>query len=67
MTTSEKDLSGGKLILLSLQQDSQFKAEDNIIVGNVALYGATSGKALYQWCCWRTICCVRNSGATCRR
>ena len=39
-----KGLSGGKLILCP-PTGIKFKAEDNIIVGNVALYGATSGKA----------------------
>ena len=39
-----KGLSGGKLVVYP-PKDSTFKAEDNIIIGNVALYGATSGKA----------------------
>ena len=39
-----KGLSGGKLIVYP-PKGSRFKAEENIIVGNVALYGATSGKA----------------------
>ena len=42
-----KGLSGGKLIA-SLHKDSKLKSDENIIVGNVALYGATSGKAFIQ-------------------
>ena len=41
----------------------QFKAEDNIIIGNVALYGATSGKAFINGIAGGRFC-VRNSGAT---
>lgn len=41
----------------------KFKAEDNIIVGNVALYGATSGKAFINGVAGERFC-VRNSGAT---
>ena len=41
----------------------QFKAEDNIIIGNVALYGATSGKAFINGIAGERFC-VRNSGAT---
>ncbi len=40
-----------------------FKAEENIIVGNVALYGATSGKAFINGIAGERFC-VRNSGAT---
>ena len=39
------------------------KAEDNIIIGNVALYGATSGKAFINGIAGERFC-VRNSGAT---
>ena len=39
-----KGLSGGKLIVYSAE-GVNFKAEENIVIGNVALYGATSGKA----------------------
>ena len=39
-----KGLSGGKLIVYP-PKGIRFKAEENIIVGNVALYGATSGQA----------------------
>lgn len=42
-------------------KESVFKAEDNIIVGNVALYGATSGKAFINGVAGERFC-VRNSG-----
>lgn len=57
-----KGLSGGKLIVYP-PQGVQFKAEDNIIIGNVALYGATSGKAFINGIAGERFC-VRNSGAT---
>ena len=57
-----KGLSGGKLILCP-PMGIKFKAEDNIIVGNVALYGATSGKAFINGVAGERFC-VRNSGAT---
>ena len=57
-----KGLSGGKLILCP-PIGVKFKAEDNIIVGNVALYGATSGKAFINGVAGERFC-VRNSGAT---
>jgi glutamate synthase (NADPH/NADH) large chain len=41
-----KGLSGGKIILFP-PRESKFVAEDNIITGNVAFYGATSGEALH--------------------
>ena len=56
-----KGLSGGKLIVYP-PQGSNFKAEDNIIIGNVALYGATSGKAFINGVAGERFC-VRNSGA----
>ncbi|MDO4555117.1 MAG: glutamate synthase large subunit [Lachnospiraceae bacterium] len=56
-----KGLSGGKLILYP-PKGVRFKAEDNIIVGNVALYGATSGKAYINGVAGERFC-VRNSGA----
>ncbi len=56
-----KGLSGGKLIVYP-PEGSQFKAEENIIVGNVALYGATSGKAFINGIAGERFC-VRNSGA----
>ncbi len=56
-----KGLSGGKLILCP-PQNAGFKADENIIVGNVALYGATSGKAFIRGIAGERFC-VRNSGA----
>ncbi len=56
-----KGLSGGKLIVCP-PKDSTFKAEDNIIIGNVALYGATSGEAYINGIAGERFC-VRNSGA----
>lgn len=57
-----KGLSGGKLIVYP-PRGSSFKAEDNIIIGNVALYGATSGKAFINGIAGERFC-VRNSGAS---
>ena len=57
-----KGLSGGKLVVYP-PKSSKFKAEENIIVGNVALYGATSGKAFINGVAGERFC-VRNSGAT---
>ncbi|MBQ8946237.1 MAG: glutamate synthase large subunit [Lachnospiraceae bacterium] len=56
-----KGLSGGKLIVVP-PDGSRFKASDNVIVGNVALYGATSGKAYICGMAGERFC-VRNSGA----
>lgn len=56
-----KGLSGGKLIVYP-PKESTFRAEDNIIIGNVALYGATSGKAYINGVAGERFC-VRNSGA----
>ena len=42
-----KGLSGGKICIFP-PKCSPFKSEDNVIVGNVALYGATSGKAYFR-------------------
>lgn len=56
-----KGLSGGKLIIYP-PAGSGFKAEDNIIIGNVALYGATSGKVYINGMAGERFC-VRNSGA----
>lgn len=57
-----KGLSGGKLVVYP-PKDSTFDAGDNIIIGNVALYGATSGKAFINGVAGERFC-VRNSGAT---
>jgi glutamate synthase (ferredoxin) len=56
-----KGLSGGKLIAFP-PKASTFKADENIIIGNVALYGATSGKAFISGVAGERFC-VRNSGA----
>lgn len=56
-----KGLSGGKLIVFPPEK-SRFPAEENIIIGNVALYGATSGKAFINGIAGERFC-VRNSGA----
>lgn len=56
-----KGLSGGKLIVYPPKGVS-FLAEENIIIGNVALYGATSGKAFICGVAGERFC-VRNSGA----
>ena len=56
-----KGLSGGKLVVYP-PKSARFKAEDNIIIGNVALYGATSGKAFINGVAGERFC-VRNSGA----
>ncbi len=55
-----KGLSGGKLIVYP-DKDASFKAEDNIIIGNVAFYGATSGEAYIRGQAGERFC-VRNSG-----
>ena len=57
-----KGLSGGKLILYPPKK-STFVAEENIVVGNVALYGATSGKVFINGIAGERFA-VRNSGAT---
>ena len=57
-----KGLSGGKLILYP-PKGSPLPADENIIVGNVALYGATSGTAFISGVAGERFC-VRNSGAT---
>ncbi|MCM1174156.1 MAG: glutamate synthase large subunit [Blautia sp.] len=56
-----KGLSGGKLIVYP-PKGSRFRQDENIIIGNVALYGATSGKAFINGVAGERFC-VRNSGA----
>ena len=56
-----KGLSGGKLIVKA-PENAAYEAEDNIIIGNVALYGATSGEAYIAGMAGERFC-VRNSGA----
>ena len=57
-----KGLSGGKLIL-KVPEKAAYKAEENIIEGNVALYGATSGTAFINGVAGERFA-VRNSGAS---
>ena len=56
-----KGLSGGRVIVAP-PKNSSFVAEENIIVGNVCLYGATSGEAYFRGIAAERFC-VRNSGA----
>ena len=56
-----KGLSGGKLIVYPPKKSS-FKPEENILIGNVALYGATGGEAYFRGVAAERFC-VRNSGA----
>ncbi len=56
-----KGLSGGKLIVAP-PENAKYRAEENIIIGNVALYGATSGEAYINGIAGERFC-VRNSGA----
>ena len=57
-----KGLSGGQLIVYP-PKEATYAAGENMIVGNVALYGATSGKAFICGMAGERFC-VRNSGAT---
>ena len=57
-----KGLSGGKIVIYP-PKESSFKAEENIIAGNVNLYGATSGEAYIRGIAAERFC-VRNSGAS---
>ena len=57
-----KGLSGGKIIVYP-PTGCTYKEDENIIIGNVALYGATSGKAFINGVAGERFC-VRNSGAT---
>lgn len=57
-----KGLSGGKLVVYP-PKNSNYRPEENIIIGNVALYGATSGEAYINGMAGERFC-VRNSGAT---
>ena len=57
-----KGLSGGKIVVKP-PKESTFKQDENIIIGNVAFYGATSGKAYINGVAGERFC-VRNSGAT---
>lgn len=56
-----KGLSGGKLIIQP-KEEATFKPNENVIIGNVALYGATSGEAYIRGMAGERFA-VRNSGA----
>ena len=56
-----KGLSGGKIIVYP-PRTATFIPEENILIGNVALYGATSGRAFFRGRAGERFC-VRNSGA----
>ncbi|XP_015878225.2 glutamate synthase [NADH], amyloplastic isoform X1 [Ziziphus jujuba] len=56
-----KGLSGGKIVVYP-PRESQFDPKENIVIGNVALYGATSGEAYFNGMAAERFC-VRNSGA----
>jgi glutamate synthase domain-containing protein 2/glutamate synthase domain-containing protein 1/glutamate synthase domain-containing protein 3 len=57
-----KGLSGGRLVIYPPRK-SEFVAEENILVGNVCLYGATSGEVFFNGMAGERFA-VRNSGAT---
>ncbi len=57
-----KGLSGGKIIVYP-SKESTFVAEENMIIGNVALYGATAGEAYFRGMAGERFC-VRNSGVS---
>jgi glutamate synthase (NADPH) large chain len=61
-TTSARGSPGGKIIVYPSEK-ATFVPEENIIVGNVALYGATSGEAYIRGVAGERFC-VRNSGVT---
>ncbi len=58
-----KGLSGGKLVIKA-PETAGYDPRENIIIGNVALYGATSGEAYIGGMAGERFC-IRNSGATC--
>jgi len=57
-----KGLSGGRLIIYP-PKSSTFSPRENVLIGNVAMYGATSGEAYFRGVAAERFC-VRNSGAT---
>ena len=57
-----KGLSGGRIIIYP-PKVSRFRAEENVLIGNVVLYGATSGECFFRGIAAERFC-VRNSGAT---
>ncbi|KAK4839697.1 hypothetical protein QYF36_024094 [Acer negundo] len=56
-----KGLSGGKVVVYP-PKESRFDPKENIVIGNVALYGATNGEAFFNGMAAERFC-VRNSGA----
>jgi glutamate synthase domain-containing protein 2/glutamate synthase domain-containing protein 1/glutamate synthase domain-containing protein 3 len=56
-----KGLSGGTLVVRP-PEDVSYRAEENVAIGNVVLYGATAGKAFFRGLAGERFC-VRNSGA----
>ena len=56
-----KGLSGGKLVVTP-PKNILFEPSENVIIGNVALYGATGGRAIFHGTAGERFC-VRNSGA----
>ncbi|AMV38684.1 glutamate synthase large subunit [Planctomyces sp. SH-PL62] len=56
-----KGLSGGKIIIHP-PKEARYVPEENVLIGNVALYGATSGRAFFRGRAGERFC-VRNSGA----
>ena len=57
-----KGLSGGRIIIYP-DADAKFRPQDNVIIGNVAFYGATSGEAYISGIAGERFC-IRNSGAS---
>jgi glutamate synthase (NADPH/NADH) large chain len=57
-----KGLSGGRIVIYP-PKESPFRAEENILIGNVVLYGATSGECYFRGVAAERFC-VRNSGAS---
>ncbi|RJP26626.1 MAG: glutamate synthase large subunit [Candidatus Omnitrophota bacterium] len=57
-----KGMSGGRVVIYP-PKNSSFAAEENILIGNVALYGATAGECYFRGVAGERFC-VRNSGAT---
>ena len=57
-----KGLSGGRIVIYPPRQ-ATFRAEENILIGNVVLYGAISGECFFRGIAAERFC-VRNSGAS---
>ena len=53
-----KGLSGGRIIVYP-PRSSSFVPEENILVGNVVLYGATQGESVFPWYCRRAVLCSK--------